>query len=295
MRVGIGLPTDSPGVTGEQMLDWARRADQGPFTSLGLVDRLVYDSYEPLATLAAAAGVTRRVRLVTMVAVGPLRNTLVLARIAATIQALASGRLVLGVAVGAREEDYAAAGVAYHTRGRVLTEQLAALRDLWEDERFGPSAVRAQPPELLVGGMSDATFARVARYANGYVHGGGPPRAFSRAADKARAAWSDAGRPGRPRLWGQSYYALGDAATLDAARAHLRHYYAFTGPFVERIVDGLLTTPQAIAQQVRGYSEAGCDELVLLPAVVEPSQLERLAEVVGGVAVASEPGTGAAG
>jgi alkanesulfonate monooxygenase SsuD/methylene tetrahydromethanopterin reductase-like flavin-dependent oxidoreductase (luciferase family) len=285
MRVGVGLPSESPGVAGNHLLEWARRADRGPFTSVGLVDRLAYDSYEPLATLAAAASVTQRVRLVTMVAVGPLRNTLLLARVAATIQALSSGRLVLGLAVGARQEDYDAAGVAYHTRGRVLTEQLAALRDLWEDERFGPSAVRANPPELLVGGLSDATFARVARYADGYVHGGGPPRAFSRVADKARAAWSDAGRPGQPRLWGQSYYALGDADTLDAARAHVRHYYAFTGPFVERIVEGLLTTPQAIAQQVRGYAEGGCDELVLLPAVPDMTQLERLADVVGSLGV----------
>jgi alkanesulfonate monooxygenase SsuD/methylene tetrahydromethanopterin reductase-like flavin-dependent oxidoreductase (luciferase family) len=216
-----------------------------------------------------------------MVAVGPLRNTLLLARTAATIQALSSGRLVLGLAVGARHEDYEAASVDYRSRGRVLTDQLASLRDLWEDARFGPSAVRDQPPELLVGGLSDAAFARVARYADGYVHGGGPPRAFSRAADKARAAWSDAGRPGQPKLWGQSYFALGDEATIEAARAHVRDYYAFTGPFVERIVEGLLTTPQAIAQQVRGYAEAGCDELILLPAAADLTQLERLADVLG--------------
>lgn len=282
MRVGIGLPTESPGVAGSLVAEWARRADEGPFTSLGLVDRLVYDSYEPLTTLAAAASVTRRVRLVTMVAIGPLRNTLLLARMAATIQALSAGRLVLGLAVGARHEDYEAAGVDYRRRGRVLTEQLAALRDLWEDARYGPSAVRGEPPEVLVGGLSDAAFARVARYADGYVHGGGPPRAFSRAADKARAAWSDAGRPGKPRLWGQSYFALGDEAALAAGAAHLRDYYAFTGPFVERIVEGLLTTPQAIVQQVRGYAEAGCDELILLPAVPDLAQVERLAEVVRG-------------
>jgi alkanesulfonate monooxygenase SsuD/methylene tetrahydromethanopterin reductase-like flavin-dependent oxidoreductase (luciferase family) len=283
MRVGIGLPSDIPGVTGSLVVEWARRADTGPFTSLGLIDRLVYDSYEPLAALSGAAAVTQRVRLVTMVAIGPLRNTLLLARMAATVQALSTGRLVLGLAVGAREEDYQAAGVDYHSRGRVLSEQLAALRDLWEDTRLGPSVARAQPPELLVGGLSDATFARVARYADGYVHNGGPPRAFNRSADKARAAWSDAGRPGRPKLWGQSYFALGGDSTLDAARAHLRDYYAFTGPFVERIAAGLLTTPQAIAQQVRGYAEAGCDELVLLPTVADLDQLARLADVIGAV------------
>ncbi len=121
----------------------------------------------------------------------------------------------------------------------------------------------------------------MARWSDGYVHGGGPPRAFATAVTKARAAWAEFGRPGAPQLWGQSYFALGDEATLGRARDYMRDYYAFTGPFVERIVEGLLTTPQAVAQQIRGYAEEGCDELVMIPAVSDLSQLERLAEVVG--------------
>ncbi len=224
---------------------------------------------------------TTRVRLVTMVVVGPLRSPALLAKSAASLDALSHGRLSLGVAVGAREEDYQAAGVEYHTRGRRLAEQLASLRDCWEEGGLAPATMRPAGPELLVGGLSDATFARVARYADGYVHGGGPPRAFARVADKARAAWLDAGRPGLPRLWAQGYFALGDAATVARGQAYMRDYYAFAGPFAEKIVAGLLTTPQALAQFVRGYTEAGCDELVLLPAVAELAQVERLADLVG--------------
>jgi hypothetical protein len=112
------------------------------------------------------------------------------------------------------------------------------------------------------------------------VHGGGPPRAFARAADKARSAWLDAGRPGQPRLWAQGYFALGDESTLSAGRAYLADYYAFTGHFAERIVEGLLTNPQAVAQFARGYADAGCDELVLFPAVASLDQLDRLAEIL---------------
>ena len=57
-------------------------------------------------------------------------------------------------------------------------------------------------------------------------------------------------------------------------------YYGFTGPFAQRIAEGLLTTPQAVSQFVRGYAEAGCDELVLFPAVGQLDQIDRLAEVV---------------
>jgi alkanesulfonate monooxygenase SsuD/methylene tetrahydromethanopterin reductase-like flavin-dependent oxidoreductase (luciferase family) len=241
---------------------------------------MVYDSYEPMAALAAAAGITRRVTLATMVLVGPLRNTVLLAKAAASIDALSGGRLVLGLGVGARHEDYEVTGVDHRTRGHQLSEQLAALRAHWEDERFGPRPARPGGPPLLVGGLNDEAFARAARYADGYMHGGGPPRAFARAADRARAAWIDAGRPGRPLLWGQGYYALGDDAA-DAGARYLRDYYAFTGSFAERIAAGLLTTPQAIVQFVRGYEETGCDDLVLFPTVPDVAQLDRLVEVIG--------------
>jgi alkanesulfonate monooxygenase SsuD/methylene tetrahydromethanopterin reductase-like flavin-dependent oxidoreductase (luciferase family) len=282
MRIGIGLPGGVPGTPGRLVIEWARRADEGPFSSLGVVDRLVYDSYEPITILAAAAAVTQRIRLATTIIIGPLHNTPLLAKTAATLDALSEGRLVLGLAVGARKEDYDVAGVDYGTRGRRLSEQLATLRSLWDEGRLGPTAARPEGPELLVGGLSDAGFARMVRYADGYVHGGGPPRAFARAADKARAAWNDTGRPGKPQLWAQGYFALGEH-TVEIGADYLRDYYAFTGPFAEKIAAGLLTTPQSIAQFIRGYEEAGCDELVLFPTVPELAQLERLADVLNGL------------
>ena len=103
MRIGVGLPNGIPGTDGQLIIEWARRADAGPFSSLGVVDRLVYDSYEPLTTLAATAAVTRRVRLVTTIVIGLLHNTAMLAKVAATVDALSGGRLVLvDAGIGAR-------------------------------------------------------------------------------------------------------------------------------------------------------------------------------------------------
>jgi alkanesulfonate monooxygenase SsuD/methylene tetrahydromethanopterin reductase-like flavin-dependent oxidoreductase (luciferase family) len=280
MEIGIGLPSTLKGATGSLLLEWARRADAGPFASLGVFDRLRYDSFDPLISLAAAAGATARIHLATTIITGPLRNDALLAKEVASLDALAGGRLTLGVALGARKEDYEAAGVAYAARGRRLGEQLLALRAAWEDPAIGPRPAQAGGPPILVGGLSDSTYARVVRYADGYIHGGGPPRAFAAAATKARAAWADAGRPGRPLLWAQGYFALGTAEAA-AGRAYLLDYYAFTGPFAERIADGLLTTPQAVVQFVRGYAEAGCNHLVLFPTVAAIEELDRLAEVVG--------------
>ena len=283
MQVGVGLPSTVPGAPGQLIIEWAFRADEGPFSSLGVLDRLVYDSYDPLITLAMVAGVTYRVKLATTIVIGPLHNNALLAKTAASLDALSGGRLVLGLAVGARKEDYDAAGVDYRDRGKRLSEQLSSLRSFWEESLIGPKTEHSSGPDLLVGGLSDQGYARMVRYADGYVHGGGPPRAFARAADKAYAAWSDAGRPGKPQLWAQGYFALGNDTVREAGYRYLKDYYAFTGPFAERIAAGLLTSPQAVAQFIRGYQDAGCDELVLFPTVPDLAQLDRLTEVLHGL------------
>jgi alkanesulfonate monooxygenase SsuD/methylene tetrahydromethanopterin reductase-like flavin-dependent oxidoreductase (luciferase family) len=279
MNIGVGLPTSTSGISAELLFEWARRADAGPFSSLGVVDRIAYQNYEPFTALAAAAAVTSRVRLATMVAIAPLRNTAILAKQAASLDALSGGRLTLGLAVGARGEDYAASGIDSRGRGRRFGEQLEAIRDIWEEGKIGPTP-KAPGPRVLVGGSSGEALARMARYADGYMHGGGPPRAFAGGAAKALTAWSDLGRPGRPQLWGMGYFALGDG-TADAGAQYLRHYYAFTGPFAEKIAVGNLTSPGAITDFIRGYEDAGCDELVLFPTVSNLEQIERLVEVLG--------------
>jgi alkanesulfonate monooxygenase SsuD/methylene tetrahydromethanopterin reductase-like flavin-dependent oxidoreductase (luciferase family) len=265
VRVGIGLPNTTPGTDGRMLAEWARRADAGPFSTAAVLDRLVYESIEPFAALSAAAAVTERIGLATMIAIGPVRGAAMLAKQAQSVQTLSNGRFTLGVAVGARRDDYEAADVEYRRRGAMLSDQLAHLREASTDV------------DLLVGGGSGAAFARMARYGDGYAHGGGPPRAFASAAAKARAAWHDLGRPGSPKLWGQAYFALGQE---DKGEDYLLDYYAFTGPFAQTVAAANLTTPRAIKDFVRGYAAEGCDELILLPTVADLDQVDRLAEVL---------------
>jgi hypothetical protein len=59
-------------------------------------------------------------------------------------------------------------------------------------------------------------------------------------------------------------------------------YYAFTGPFADKIAEGLLTTPAMIREFVDAYDEAGCEELILFPTVARADQLALLADAVGG-------------
>src|SRR5215218_8139148 len=142
MEIGIGLPATIPWTNGPLILEWAKRADSSPFSSLGILDRLVYPNYEPLITLAAAAAVTERMRLMTTVLIAPLRRAGMLAKQASTIDALSGGRLSLGLGVGAREDDFHAAPASFHDRARRFEEQLELMRRLWSgqpvSEEVGP-------------------------------------------------------------------------------------------------------------------------------------------------------------
>jgi alkanesulfonate monooxygenase SsuD/methylene tetrahydromethanopterin reductase-like flavin-dependent oxidoreductase (luciferase family) len=285
MEVGIGLPTTIPGVTGEQVLEWARRAEARGFSSLGTIDRIVYANYESLIALAAVAGVTERIRLATTILIAPYRaNAALVAKQAATLDHVSGGRLVLGVAVGGREDDYAVSGVDFHTRGRRFDEMLEEWERIWAGEPVaGGGTVGPQPPRgrptLILGGSADAAYRRAARYGDGWSLGGGTSDMFAGGMEKMRGAWQSAGREGDPRGMSLAYYALGDRAK-DAANEYLNDYYAFLGEYSQTIADSAATDPDTVRGYVQGFSDAGCDELILFPSDPDPSQVDLLADAL---------------
>lgn len=286
MEIGIGLPATIPGVDRDALLDWARRADDLGFASLATIDRLVYPNYEPLVTLAAVAAVTERARLFTDVLLVPWRNNpALLAKQAATVDSISGGRLTLGVGLGAREDDYAASGVPLEGRGRRFEEALETLRRAWAGEDvdgagpIGPPAVRDGGPELLVGGGVDASVRRVARFGDGWTQGGNTPDNFREMAEKIRAAWSDAGRDGEPRLVALCYYALGDDARRQADE-YLHHYYEWLGDVADMIAQSAVVDADMAGQYRQAFADAGADELVYFPCSADVGQVELLAEAV---------------
>jgi alkanesulfonate monooxygenase SsuD/methylene tetrahydromethanopterin reductase-like flavin-dependent oxidoreductase (luciferase family) len=288
VQVGIGLPSTIPGASGPLVLDWARKADHGPFSSLAVLDRLVYTNYEPLVTLAAAAGVTQRIRLMTTVLIAPLRNAGILAKQAATIDALSNGRLTLGLGVGGREDDFLAAPVAMKGRGRRFEQQLNAMTSIWAGQSvgegvgpIGPKPARAGGPELLIGGGSPDAVRRVGRWGDGYISGGGgvSPRVLE-SYKIAEEAWKAAGRPGKPRFVAAFYYSLGDDAA-ERATGYIRDYYGFLGPTADYIAKSVASSPGAVQETLQRCVEAGVDEVVAWPCIAELDQVDRLEEIVG--------------
>jgi len=280
MDVGIGLPNAVPGTSGKELTEWARRAEARGFSSLGTIDRVAYGNYEPLVALAAAAAVTERIGLCTSVLLAPLRvNAAALAKNALSVQALSAGRLTLGIALGGREDDYELAGVETEGRGKKLDAMLERMQEVWADDRVGPDD--HGPPKIVIGGHADASFARAARFGEGWIAGGSPPDQYAGMVEKLKAAWSEAGREGQPRTMGLAYFALGDEAER-LARTYLTDYYAWLGEEVANYIAGSAATDaETVRQYLDAFEQAGCDELIVCPSSADPEQVDLLADAAG--------------
>jgi alkanesulfonate monooxygenase SsuD/methylene tetrahydromethanopterin reductase-like flavin-dependent oxidoreductase (luciferase family) len=287
MDITIGLPNMIDGVTRDPLLEWARRAEARGFPGVASLDRLVYAGYEPLIALAAAAAVTERVRLTTQVLLAPWRmNAALLAKQAANVHHLSNGRMVIGVGLGSREDDYTASGAPMRDRGDRLTAMIEDMLAIWAGEERGAAGGIGPPlddvgrPQLLVGGGVEASFRRAAKYGDGWTAGGVPPDEFGRRAEAVRMAWRAEGREGEPRLQALAYFALGPNAVDDASH-DLEHYYAWLGAETASAIAGSAATDEAT---VRAYADAfeavGCDELCFFPTSTDPRQVDLLADAI---------------
>lgn len=282
MELGIGLPSAVPGNTPDRVFAWARRADRAGFSTLGILDRLVYGNDESLVSLGAAAAVTERIRLAAILVAPYRNNAALLAKQVATVDRLSGGRSWVATAVGGREDDFTASGASYGDRGVALERIVGDMRRIWSGEgadQIGPKPAQRQIP-LLVGGSVDRALRRAATLGDGWISGGEPPPLFAVSAGKVRAAWAENGRAGQPRLVACAYFALGPGAAEQAA-PYLFDYYAFMGPAAAMVAGSVLGDGPSLRAAMDMFEEAGCDELILMPGLSDPDQVDRLAEVTG--------------
>ena len=288
MKVGLGLPISDPPV----LLDWARKAEAGPFSTLALLDRLVYDNPEPLVTLAVIAGAAGRIRVQTEVLLAPLRQPALMAKQAATLDRLSGGRLTLGIGLGARRDDYKAAGIDPHGRGARLDQIMTDMRRIWSGEPYahdvgpiGPAPARHGGPEILFGGFKAAAIARIARFGDGLLCAS-PIADMDGLFRATEQAWRSAGRTGHPKLVAQLNAALGPDSTLEEARAHIRRYYS--GPeytelpanYTDLVVERMLTTPHQVRDTINRLTDIGADEIIFYCWSPDIAQIDRFAETL---------------
>jgi alkanesulfonate monooxygenase SsuD/methylene tetrahydromethanopterin reductase-like flavin-dependent oxidoreductase (luciferase family) len=169
VRLGVNVPNFGPGTNPDVLRRWALTVEGLGFDLLMMSDHIAVTPdvaqqypapfYDPFTTLSWLAGVTRRVRLGTTVIVVPYRHPLLIARMAANLNDLSGGRLVLGVGVGGFRQEFDALGVPFRERGRLTDEHLLAIRAAWKDD----ADYRSGHIPVWIGGNSDAAVRRAVR------------------------------------------------------------------------------------------------------------------------------------
>lgn len=295
MKIGMNLPVMVPGLDREHVHAWAERIEAGPFSCIASGERIHFPNPEVGVLLATVAALTRRVKIWFDVSVVPLHAPVWLAKQVATLDVLSEGRVVLGVGVGGREEDYLAFGVPFDgSRFRRLEEGVATLRRVWSGEKVVEGAQRiveplpVQPggPEVLAGSLFPKSIRRAARFADGLkgFSFGPSPDEVETAFTRAREAWREEGRPA-PRLCTGFWFALpaagGDGrAQLDA---YVKRYLNFLGPEAASAIAPTVRCCDApsLRTALRQMEDLGCDELVLVPTTLDPTEVDRVADLVG--------------
>jgi alkanesulfonate monooxygenase SsuD/methylene tetrahydromethanopterin reductase-like flavin-dependent oxidoreductase (luciferase family) len=172
VRLGVNVPNFGPGTAPGILRRWAQLAEGLGFDLLMMSDHIAITPdvaeqypppfYEPFTTLAWLAGLTGSIRLGTTVLIAPYRHPLLIARMAANLNDLSGGRLVLGVGVGWAVQEFDALGVPFRQRGTLTDDYLRAIRAAWENDKDGED-YRAGRIPIWVGGNSDAGMRRAVR------------------------------------------------------------------------------------------------------------------------------------
>jgi probable F420-dependent oxidoreductase len=229
MEIGCHLPVYGGAATREGVIGVARRLEELGYDSLWVSDHVVIpwtiasrypynatgdfplppatDFLEPLTALALVAGVTERAALGTTVLVLPHRHPLLAAKMLATLDHLAPGRVILGAGVGWMREEIEALGAPYDRRGAWSDEAIRVMRACWRDERathtgeffrFDALACRPAPARgtipIWIGGHTPRALRRVAELGDGWHAAFPTAAAMKDALERLRAACAKVGR-----------------------------------------------------------------------------------------------------
>ncbi|MFE2233087.1 TIGR03619 family F420-dependent LLM class oxidoreductase [Streptomyces sp. NPDC059442] len=169
MKIGINVLDFGPGTDPGILRSWAQTVEGLGFDLLMVSDHIAITPdvaerypapfYEPFTTLSWLAGLTTRIRLGTTVLIAPYRHPLLTARMAANLDELSGGRLVLGVGGGWARQEFAALGIPFERRGRLTDEHLRDIRAAWANTAsYGSGRI-----PVWVGGNSEAGLRRAVR------------------------------------------------------------------------------------------------------------------------------------
>ena len=290
MRVVLTLSSDQRAVAAE-----ARAAEDAGYDGIATGEHLFFHGpqHNGFIALAAAAGATSHIRLLTSLTVLPLYPAALAAKLATTLDQVSGGRFDLGVGVGGEyPPEFEAAGVDVTERGARTDEALELLRALWSgapvdfDGRFTrvpglalqPGPVQPGGPPIWLGGRRPAAIRRAGRFADAWMPYMYSPEQLAASLAEVRAAAEQAGRD--PAAVRGAIFCWG-GVDEDAARSRREVAEAVSAVYQQdftALADRYLLhgDTDRVVSRVREYAEAGADTLVFSP-VGEGS---RRAEIV---------------
>ncbi|MEU6341033.1 LLM class flavin-dependent oxidoreductase [Streptomyces sp. NPDC046977] len=284
MKIGIGLPNQVRDVPPAVVPAWAAQAERAGFSSLGSVGRLSYPGVLDTVALAAAAGATRTIGLISSIMIGAVWPPVLLAKEVAGIDGVSGGRFTLGLGLGGRTDDFLSEDANPRGRAARMESDIEEYRRIWRGETppgaaspLVPAGTRADIP-ILLGGQNPKAYRRAARIADGFIGASTGPAAVAEGFEAVRTAWREVGRAGSPRLMALAYYAIGDP---DTGRANVYAYYSSGGEeMASAAAAGVNCGADAIGSTVRAFAGIGTDELLLVPTLADPGEVARLADAV---------------
>lgn len=288
MKIGYSLSNNQGMEDIQGVIDLAVGAEKLGFDSVWASEHVfnvsyVYDRigdkpyYEPLTVLTYVAAVTSTIGLGTSVLVLPYHNPIRLAKVAATLDVLSGGRVMLGVGVGVIEEELEAMGSPFAERGAISDEMIAVMKELWTKDdpsflgkyhsfsgmKFTPKPVQKPHIPIIIGGTSKAAIRRAARSGTVWHPTALSPQALAEGMDYLKEQAVEVGRD-------PSEISVSISAAIGNTHNHNRY--------------SLGEDPEEILERSQKYQEMGLERLVVSPNTRDQTQLrpimEMLAEVV---------------
>jgi probable F420-dependent oxidoreductase len=271
MQFGIALPHIGPEASRDALVEVAQAAELLGFDSLWALDRLLWplepasaypgnlrgrlpavmqNTYDPLTVLTFVSACTRKVRLGTSVLVAGYRSPALLAKMAASMDQLSGGRLILGLGAGWSADEFAAVGQTFSGRRDRFHEYIGALDALWTEEEpefhgafyrisksiFRPKPVQKPRPPIWIGGNSAAAVRSAAQFGDGWHPTNRLDAAvYRRSADSLRELAMKAGRDPKRISLSLRWNALEDLSDSSNVNAMISKLYDYLDVGVDHV------------------------------------------------------------
>lgn len=285
IEVGVRFP-------GEDLAFLPRLEELG-FDSVWTSEHILFygPTLDATVVLGAFAAKTSRIKLGSAIVLLPLRNPTVMAKAAATIDVLSSGRLLLGIGVGGEfPKEFEATGVPVNERGARANEAIRVMKQLWTEDdtsfhgrwtRFEAVTMRPKPPQpggppIIVAGRSEAAMRRAARLGDGYMPYLFTPERFAAAKQTIEQEAERRGRDLTGFHWtvyqftsvAQTYDEAHERAIVSLSRQYNQDFTAIAARYCA------LGTVEQAAERLRAFVAAGARHLILAP-IAPPGALHE--------------------